>query len=125
MLQPKHRSFRLTPEPYMYGKRVKPRLRVVGTVASFCAVGAGLLSGIGVILFLAAPLGAPLRKTLWGTLLFLGTVYAMGMLVYRALGLLYRQLGLMTPEEARDFPFRGRWPDSWLEPAEEENERKG
>jgi hypothetical protein len=42
----------------------------------------------------------------------------MARLVYFVFKVAYRRFGLMTAEEARDFPFRGRWPESWLEPTD-------
>ncbi len=124
MARTEHKSFRLTPEPYMRGKRVKPRLRLLAYISCSCAVGVALLSAAGGVLFLATPAGIPMRNSVWGNcLLGIGIPCCMGMLVYFIFKLFCRRFGLMSPEEARDFPFSRRYPDSWLEPAETENER--
>ena len=104
----------------MYGRRVKPHLRVLGTVSSVVALATAILSMAAVVVLLSGPVGAPIRRSIWAVVLSLGVSYFMGRLVYLAFKVFYRWFGLMTSEEARDFPFRGRYPDSWLEPIDNE-----
>jgi len=125
MVQSEHRSFCLTPPPNTHGMRVKPHLRVLFRIYWACNLGVVFLSFVGVIQFLAAPLGAPILNSVWGgCLLFFGIPYIAARLVHLAFKMAYRRFGLMTPEEARAFPYRGRYPDAWLEPAEGRNERR-
>ena len=109
----------------MRGMRVKPRLRVLFHVYWPCTSGIVLLSFVGVLLFLATPIGAPILKSVWGgCLLFFGIPFLTGRFVHLAFKIAYRRLGLMTPEEAEVFPYRGPYPEAWLEPTEGENERR-
>lgn len=126
MVRFKHKSFHLTSPPYMHGRRVKPRLRVISYLSCICSLVLVLLSAVAVILFVAAPVGAPLRNSVWGSLLFFGVPFLIVNLVFLAIKVFCRRYGLMTQEEARDFPFRGHWPESWLEPIEggEKNENE-
>ena len=121
--QAEHKSFRLTAPRYMRGKRVKPRLVFLSLIASACAVGMALLSLLGVILFLTTPAGARIGDS-WNILLgTLGPPFVV-VSVLLAFRVFYARVGLMTLDEASDFPFNGRYPDSWLEPIEGEEEQE-
>ena len=112
----RHMSFRLTPPAYMRGKRVKPHLRVLANISAVCMLLAGVLAFAALVRFITVPAGAFVRNSDWLCVLFgVGLPYVAARLVCAALRLLYERYGLMTQEEAQDFPFRGRWPDSWLE----------
>ena len=80
---------------------------------------------VGMICLLATPVGAPIRRSVWGgVLLVVGVPYVIGRLVHLTFKAAYRRFGLMTPEEAQAFPYRGQYPEAWLEPAEGERERR-
>ncbi len=123
MVQSSQRSFRITPPPYMLGKRVKTRLRVLMFSSWLFTLVIALLSAAGVSLLVEGPMGAPIRNSaLICGILFFGIPYVIAHLILRALRMMYTRFGLMTQEEALDFPFRGRWPDSWLETAAQDNQ---
>jgi len=115
----RHRSFRLTPPDYMRGKRVKPHLRVISHISAVCMLATIVLVLAALVEFCTTPAGARfLQNSPWlCILLSLGLPYLAARLVCIALKSFCERYGLMTQEEAQDFPFRGRWPDSWLEPA--------
>jgi hypothetical protein len=113
----RHMSFRLTPPPYMSGKRVKKRLRILAYISAVCMVTTCVLVLAALVEFVMTPAGAFLRNSAWLCILLgLGLPHITVRLICILLRLLYRKYGLMTREEAQDFPFCGRWPDSWLEP---------
>lgn len=101
----------------MHGKRVKPRLRVIAYLSAVCMVATSILVLAALVGFVTTPAGTFVRDSAWlCILLSVGLPYLAARLVCVALRLLYVRYGLMTRREAQDFPFRGRWPDSWLEP---------
>jgi hypothetical protein len=113
----RHMSFRLTPPGYMYGKRVKPHLRVLAYVSVVCMAVTGILVLAALIAFATVPAGAFLLNSPWLCILLTLVLPHLAIwLVCAALRQLYVKNGLMTRDEALDFPVRGRWPDSWLEP---------
>ena len=111
----RHRSFRLTPPPYMKGKRVKPRLVLIANVSQLAGVAAMFLSAFLVpyeLLSIRDP--SPSVVMLLVALVF-GSLCAVFCLTLLGSLTLFRLVGLMTQEEARHFPYR-RYHDSWLEP---------
>lgn len=118
----KHRSFRVTPDRYMDGKRVRRRLQWIAAVSWLFGVAAAMLTYAGLLLA-SVRMGNPLRGKLWASLMVMGVSIAAGYLMYFLLKILYVRFGWMTREEARSFPFgmqKGRWPESWLEPDDQQ-----
>jgi len=120
-----HRSFRLSPLPYMEGKRVKRRLLWIVNLTYFVsfllAIGVMVLTGTAILHFAPRIQHVP-GRVLWEPLLFIGPPLAGFFLALFVFKVVFVRLGWMTREEARPFPFRmrrHRWPDSWLEPIDE------
>lgn len=123
MLNGKHRSFRLTPEPpepYMDGMRVKPRLRCVHLAV--CTVRLSLIVGC-IALFWAIVLRVPNiqpRARPFGFVGAVGHLFIARLMNYVGilLGLgLATRVGLLSDSEASAFHHRmDRWPECWLEP---------
>ena len=120
MLQGNHRSFRMSPEPYMVGMRVKPRLRcihlavcvfrlslVIGCIAIFCL----LVIRVPAIQPQAHPFGF---VGALGHLFIAWSMNYAGFLFGRWVAI---RAGLLSDSEATAFQqFLYRWPEGWLEP---------
>ena len=121
MYHSKHRSFRLTPEPYMVGMRVKPRLLcvylailmlrfslVVGGIALFCAI------------VMRVPDIQPKAAQPLGIVGAVGHLFIGWLMSYAGffLGLsLATRPRLLSDSEACAFRYStDRWPECWIEP---------
>lgn len=119
MTSSNQKSFRLTPPAYMEGKRVRPRLLLFGYARSLSGLAVLVLAYFGQI-WAMCRFGVQPASPPWQVVVFMTIPWAAAYVTWIAFTSFSVKLGWLTPEEARTIHFR-RWPESWLEPADEQD----
>lgn len=113
-----HRSFRLTHCTYMHGRRVKRHLLWVSITIKMVAVVFGIAATV-LIRFIPYYEFIQRNPTPEEWRMVVLASYSIGIVVFwgmtRLCLLASVGLGLLTRNEARDFPWGRHWPDSWRE----------
>lgn len=111
-----HKSFRLTPPPYMSGRRVIPRLWWFASIAQGVGLATSLCGFPGGLLWAEARFGlltalGPVTAIAFPGISLLG--YYLGLLVCSGTALMMR---LISRKQALELLTMGRtWPEAWLE----------
>jgi hypothetical protein len=111
-----HKSFRLTPDEYMRGKRVIPGLRWIYYFIH-AVVGGMFFWAIFTTLRLTSDQDVIFGSAVAEITLLIGMCALAYFLPMFGLPRLFMRLGVLTREQADDFSRHSRrWPESWLEP---------
>jgi len=116
----KPQSFRLSRPPYIDGMRVKPRLARIANTCTWVGAAAWVL-GLVLTLALTSALDLPPAARIFGSIFFsFVALYGAirGSLMY------YQSRGMLTAEEARNYPFNG-YDESWIEPIDSDRSDDG